>query len=76
MQPYQRNPITPLKEIPYQPYILRKYNIQPQKPYNEDNSGSNIIKPEYPFINQVYNIQNRRASYNAMIVKKHFDYLI
>ena len=59
MQPYQRNPITPLKEIPYQPYILRKYNIQPQKPYKEDNSGSNIIKPEYPFINQVYNIQNR-----------------
>ena len=59
MQPYQRIPITPLKEIPYQPYILRKYNIQPQKPYNEDNSGSNIIKPEYPFINKVYNIQNR-----------------
>ena len=59
MQPYQRIPITPLKEIPYQPYILRKYNIQPQKSYNEDNSGSNIIKPEYPFINKVYNIQNR-----------------
>ena len=31
MQPYQRSLITPLKEIPYQPYILRKYNIQPQK---------------------------------------------
>ncbi len=59
MQPYQRSLITPLKEIPYQPYILRKYNIQPQKPYKEDNSGSNIIKPEYPFINPVYNIQNR-----------------
>ena len=59
-QPYQSPRLNhSLKEIPYQPYILKKLNEEPQKPFNEDNSSNYSFKPEYPFINKIYNLQSK-----------------
>ena len=47
-----------IKPISYQPYILRKQNLNYQKNYEEDNSIDNLNNPEKPLLDRITQLQN------------------